>query len=241
MNYQSLDESSKYITLLLKGAPGSGKTYKAAEFPAPVIFNFDHNLRSLSKLSEEVRENIKIIDPCLSEKGTKLPSTKVWDNFLTLLEKVGEDSEVKTIIIDSLTTAQEYLMDKIVNSGEPSVAFKIQDWGTLQRYWKVFAENVLCNPTLDKHIVITAHEKTMEEESPSGKSIKYGLNMGGSMRDSFDLYFSDVWRLYVDNSKGDSRWMVATVITSSFSAKTSLDIPRAFEWDSKKEEILGKL
>lgn len=240
MEYQSIEDISRYKTVLMKGSPGSGKTFKAAHFPAPVFIDFDHNLSGLQKLPPEVRKGIKVVDPRI-KGGKKLKGRMVWDNAMNLLGEVFQDENVQTVIIDSLTTMQEILMDKILANEDPSIQMKRQDWGAVQRYWKSFSEEILCNGELDKHVIITAHERVLEEQTVSGGTVmKYALNLSGSMRDSFDVYFSDVWRCYVDNSKG-LRFMVATEPSNYFSAKKSIECPNMFEWDKEKDNIIKQL
>ncbi|NJO48330.1 MAG: AAA family ATPase [Leptolyngbyaceae cyanobacterium RM2_2_4] len=241
MEYTDLAKLKPFRTILLKGSPGSGKTYKAGHFPNPVFFDFDHNLHGLNMLPPEIKSKVRIVDPAM-KANVKLKGTQVWDNFIDQLGQVASDPSVNTIVIDSLTTLQEFLLDKILGSSVPSTAVQIQHWGAMVRYWKHFAEEVLCNPTLDKHVIICAHERILEDETSGVKVLRFALNLGGSMKDSFDLYFSDVWRTYVDVSKsGSPKYMVATEPNKSYTAKRSLEMPPTFEWDLIKNKLLEKI
>lgn len=253
--YQTLNQEG-FIprTILLKGAPGSGKTWKAGQFPSPVIFNFDKNVAGLRKLGDRSKD-IKIIDPTLkfdaakkelvlnSEgKPIRLKGRNVWDNFIDMLGIVFEDPSVKTIIIDSITTLQEFLMDKILGGESPDKAMQIQNYGTLQRYWKLLGEELCLNDELGKHIIMIAHEQGREDSSTGSVVLKYVLNMVGSMKESFDLYFTDVWRTWVKTSIGKpAQFMVSVQPTTHFSAKTSLELPAQFEWDTEWPNIQKQL
>lgn len=245
--YDTLDDTKEAKTILLKGAPGSGKTYKAAHFPRPVFFNFDQNLSGLKKLPKETRDGIKVVNPAIRvnpkdpSKNVTLKTPQVWDNFISLLGKVAADPDVDTIVIDSLTTLQEVLMDKVVNSDSPTVQMTQQNWGTLGRYWKALASTLLTAPDLDKNVIFIAHEKPYEDNSTGVKMIMQGLNLGGSMKDGFDLYFSDVWRCFVKPTNKEPEYWVASTPSRTFNAKKSLDIPASFKWDSELTNILKQL
>lgn len=239
--YKTLDQLKHPITLLLKGEPGSGKTRKAAMFPSPVFFNFDNNLSGLRKLPESIRKNVKVVDPFVDAKGNPVPDTKIWDNFVRLLAEVVQDPNVKTVVIDSLTTLASRLMDQILNSSAPTTKVMIQHWGDFARYLKWFGDEFLCDPTLDKHVIVIAHE-LMDKNEQTGE-VKYLLNLGGQMKDSFDLYFSDVWRCYTKiPMSGDTEYRVRTIPSNQARAKNSIEgLPADFVWDKEAQNIIAKL
>jgi hypothetical protein len=73
--------------------------------------------------------------------------------------------------------------------------------------------------------------------------IKLVLNIGGSMKDSFDLYFSDCWRTYAKplrDGKGVT-YMVRTLATDTYNAKCALDLPAEFDWEVEKANVLAQL
>jgi len=237
--YQTLDQTSKPVTLLLKGDSGTGKTYKAALFPRPVFFNFDNNLSGLRKLPEDVRKGVRIVNPRANDKGTVKPDD-VWGNFVKQLEAVGQDASVGTIVIDSLTTMAESLMDKVLKTGDPSKAVEIQNWGEFARYLKWLGETLLCATDLDKHVVILAHEQVFTEKL-TGK-VKYFLSIGGQTKSNFDLYFTDCWRAYTKPAKdGGLEYWIRSLATEYHTAKTSLVLPPDFKWDEQKDSILKQL
>lgn len=239
--YQQLSDLPKPRTILLKGAPGSGKTYKAAQFPKPVFFNFDNNLRGLEKLPKGQRDLIKVVNPFLDDSGKPVGDTVIWNNFVRQLTKVVADPEVKTVVIDSLTTLCSRLMDQIVGSSAPTAKILINHWGDFARYLKWFGDEFLCDPALDKNIIVIAHEQMERDELT--QQVMYTLNFGGNMRNSFDLYFTDVWRCFVNQpQQGDPEFKVRILPTNQFNAKNSLtDLPKEFVWDKESAKIITQV
>ena len=240
MEYTSLPEpGAQPITLMLKGAPGSGKTWKAAHFPSPVIFNFDNNLSGLRKLPTEVRELVRIVNPRLDKKGKEVKGQMVFDNFVSQLDEVAEDESVQTIIIDSLTTLAEVLIDKCVGSSNPATKVQIQHYGDFTRYLKWLAETLLCAKDLDKNIIWIAHEQMIRDELT--QTIVYTLNIVTKIKDNLDLYFSDCWRCFTKIKGSEAQYWVRVLPGSNFTAKCSLDLPSEFVWDDEAKKILSQL
>jgi hypothetical protein len=239
--YQTLESATKFRTVLLKGPSGSGKTTKAAQFPAPAFFNFDNNLSGLMKLPPEVRKNIKIVQPKLDLTTNKpLAGPKVWDNFIKQLDQVASDNTVKTIVLDSITTMVECLFDKLLGTEDPAKRVEIQQWGDFQRYLKYLGEEVLCASDLDKHVIFIAHEQMERDEAT--QSFTLTLAIGGKMRTTFDLYFSDVWRTYTKTKGTEIEYWMRIVAGNNFTAKNSLvGIPNEFKWEDQRDAILKQL
>lgn len=238
--YASLDDTQKPTTLLLKGDSGTGKTHKAAQFPRPVFFNFDNNLSGLRKLPDDIRKGVRIVDPRRDAKGA-VKGIEVWANFVKQLEQVGADNSVGTIVIDSLTTMAEALMDKVLKSDDPGKSVEIQQWGEFGRYLKWLGETLLCAGDLDKHVVILAHEQVMVEKI-TGR-VRYFLSIGGQTKSNFDLYFTDCWRSYTKPAKtgGGVEYWIRTLATEYHTAKAALNVPPDFQWDTEKDNIMRQL
>lgn len=238
--YNSFDPKRTPITLLLKGPSGSRKTTKAVQFPRPALFNFDNNLSGLRNLDPKVVAKVRIVNPQVGISGD-IKDVDIWANFVKQLELVMDDPEIDTIIIDSITTMAERLMDKIVGSSAPDAKIQIQHWGDFSKYLKWLGDELLCNPKLDKHVIIIAHEQV--EKDKATENILLTLNIGGRMKTSFGLYFSDVWRCYAKTAiSGGTQYRVRVAPTSQFDAKCSLSgLPEDFLWDDEAVKILNQL
>ncbi len=241
MQYIQLDDAPTPIKLLLKGSPGAGKTYTAAHFPKPVIFNFDNNLSGLKKLPADLRKGIKIINPFIDKNGKEVTALRVWDNFIALLQEVLDDPEIRTIIIDSLSTLVSRLVDKIVGSNDPGTKVQIQHYGDLARYLKWLGEDFLGSNDLTKNVIVIAHEVLVKDELT--QSIQYELNIPGKSASVYDMYFTDCWRCYAKQpTTGDVQYRIRVMPTDKINAKCTLsDIPSDFLWSETKQKILAQI
>lgn len=235
--YKEFVPSLEYISLLLKGISGTGKTTIASKFPKPCLFNFDRNTSSIRKIPEAERADLKIIDPYKDINGNDVPPLKVWDNFIHLLTLVAADDGIKTLIIDSLTMMAATLEDSIIGDTNPKEQFKIQDWGTFGRYLKWLGDNLIQVKGKDKHIIIIAHE--VAEVSKDGDFLGWTLALGGQMKRNFEMYFSDVWQCSI-TPQGE--YVINTRPNKYVSAKCSLDLPKTpFKFEEQKENIFKQL
>ena len=241
--YQNFTDTKEYISLLLKGVPGTGKTTIAAQFPNVCIINFDKNLSCLRKLPLDVQKNIKVVNPFLDEKGVRVKAEKVWDNFTKLLAKVVEDAEVKTVVIDSLTLMASALEDDIIGTNNPKAQFKIQDWGTFGRYLKWLGENLIQAQDRDKNVIVIAHE-SVTTDPDTQRILSYDLSIGGKMKKDFEMYFSNVWKTYIETGVGAGKkfgYYVRTKPTNLSTCKCSLDLPDVFAFEEQRENIIKQL
>jgi hypothetical protein len=237
MEYQTISNTKFPRTLLLKGAPGSGKTTLAAQLPGVVIFDFDNNLAALQKLPEAAQKKIRRVTP-KTGLSHKTQGNLIWNRFVGQLEEVMDDDSVETVVIDSLTTLADCLMDFIVGSSQPTANVQIQHWGAFGRYLKWLGDSLLCADGLDKNIVVIAHEQLIMDSLDD--SVKYTLNIGGRMKDSFELYFTDCWRLQTRGvAKRAPDYLVQVTPGSRYSAKCSIPgLPPEFKFQDQKELIL---
>lgn len=232
MQYQTLDESASPTTLLLKGAPGSGKTTLAAQLPAPLIFNFDNNLAALRLLPQSARSAVRVLNPRFSDKNKKLDARLVFDNFIEQLSAVMDDSsgDVQTVVFDSLSTMCDVLWWKILGSDKPGQQIQLQHWGAFSNYLQWFGSHLLCASDLDKTVVVLAHEYLVEDKV-NGNHLS--LNIGGQMKDKFDLYFTDCWRTFTKKTNQGVNYMLRTAPGNNFSAKCTMQLPQEAVIDSK--------
>ena len=239
--FKAYKETKEYISLLLKGVPSTGKTTIAVQFPKPCLINFDKNTACIRKLPKQVQDELLIVNPFIDESGVRVKPEKIWGNFTKQLEAVVAEPSIKTVIIDSLTLLAAALEDDILGSNNPKTQFKIQDWGTFGRYLKWLGENLIQAQDRDKHIVVIAHE-SVSVDPDTQRILSYDLSIGGRMKKGFEMYFSDVWKTFIETSVGKKfGYFIRTKPTNLSTCKCSLNLPEVFSFDAEKDNILKQL
>jgi hypothetical protein len=228
------------ITLLLRGESGSGKTFKAAQFPKPFIISLDANTRCLEKLPQVQRSEMTIVDPKFRD-GKKLEAKERWDSFVATLEKACESAS-RTIVIDSLTTLSSLMEQKILGTNNPLVPMQIAGWGSFSRFFDWLGDEFLCNSALDKNIIFIVHEHMHIDEV--SKAQLYTLALSTKVKDTFVRYFTDCWRCSVLPGKPIPGYAVEIYPTRSYLCKCSLasdGLLSPFVWDKDKDKLLSQI
>lgn len=239
--YQTIDNKVDPIKLLLLGDSGSGKTYKIAQVASPesklALINFDQNTAGLRRLSPEIQKNVILINPYLNKEGKEVQVRDTFKNFMELMAIVLDDKSIGTIAVDTLTTMAEAIHWQLLGRKDPMAKPNGYDhWSYFQNHWRFFADSVLHDPTLDKHIVIIAHDKV--DKNPLTGEISREILLDGGMKDKFALHFSDVWRCYTKiPTSGPVEYRVRTVPGQGFSCKCTLPIPDDFIWDKEVANV----
>lgn len=149
--------------ILLYGPGGIGKTSLATLAPGPVaFFDFDESL------------------PRLQSQLEKIPAVVPADSWLSLrlaLQSDGWD-EIKTIVIDSITRAEElciaHTLATIPHEKGHKVS-KIEDYGYGKGYQFAFETFLALFGDLDRHcragrhVILIAHDCTTNVPNPAGE------------------------------------------------------------------------
>ena len=203
-----MQSSNDYIpnqstAVLLVGSPGSGKTTLALQFPRPYVFDADNNLagpkRYLDKHSKNFAYDIGNVKP----DGTPVPPFQRWTHMASSLREACNSPEIDTVIVDSLSSIQEYVKDDIFRQRtQPQRIGKSQfmiteanrdlgqltepEWGIYARYFTTLIVTLRTSPKL---IVFTAHKESRQkgENGPWEECIA----LQGMMRYKFSAQFSD--------------------------------------------------
>lgn len=133
------------------GAPFSGKTTFADQFPTPIMLNTDGNTNSFTA-------------PCVEIKETYEGRQKIgaWENFKAAIDELQKGSEFKTIVVDLVEDTYEhcrlYCYDKLGIEHESDNSFKAWDYVRTE-----FLSTMKRLMTLDYNIVLISHEDTSKD------------------------------------------------------------------------------
>ena len=153
---RTTDKINKH-TVWLYGAPFSGKTTFANQFPDPLMLNTDGNIKFVDAPFVLIKDSV-IVNGRITKK------TLAWEVFkeiITELEK--KDNDFKTIIVDLLEDTYEYcrlyMYDKMSITHESDDSFRAWDkvrtefLSTIKRLMNLDYEN----------IILISHEDTSKD------------------------------------------------------------------------------
>lgn len=137
--------------LWIYGAPFSGKTTLADQFPNPLMLNTDGNLNSFTAPVVQIRETL--------EGRIK---TSAWDNFKSAVDELQKGSEFETIVVDLVEDTFEHCRrwcySKLGIEHESDNSFKAWDY-VRNEFLTVFKKLM----TLDYNIVLISHEDVSKD------------------------------------------------------------------------------
>lgn len=182
-NSQKLSDDNQ-IRLMLTGISGSGKSTAAATFPNPVFCNFDRTLKSVA-----AQENIQMLpffDISFCRESYR--SVIIHDAFMNFLKSDAKSLEPdQTLIIDSLTTLQEFF-HRYHEATKEAQDNKYHIWTEKGKYLRDIHGSI---SQLRCHIVTILHEIPVKDEGEITDKMKiavsgyYGMLISKNYTDSF--------------------------------------------------------
>lgn len=250
MKTSNLYQPTLSFGLLLKGMPKTGKTTLAMMFPNVYVADCDNNLggaiRMLRKLWPEKEFRYDTIN--VADDGTLVPDEKRWERLVECCKAAARDPWVKTIVVDSAASIDQYLQNHILATKE-----KEKDrmtWGDWVPYRNLLTKFITAFRSCNKYFIMTAHEIT-EKDDVSG-SWRYKVSVSSKLQDNFGGFFSDEWICRAEEQMGKMIYSVSSTPEPMRSAGSSLgDLlpigPWVFDWNkfaqrlqSFNEELKGK-
>lgn len=209
------------LKVLIYGKSGTGKTTFACSFPRPYVFDFDNGM--------------------LSQRGKDV-EYDVYDSYATFYAKLQafeQECKYETLVFDSVTTLQKYMMNDILalnRRKEPT----LHEWGSLIAGLSDLFMRV---GKLPMHVVVTAHEQLLQDDLTS-EIIILPLIVGKKMPNQMPLFFDEVYRAQVAkltvNGVATADYQLLTIADTRYTAKSRLNCLSAVEKQSY-EEIMKKV
>lgn len=169
-NVESIDKKVIWIY----GAPFSGKTYLANEFPDPLMLNTDGNIKFIDAPFIPIKDIVTV-------EGRMTKRQLAWDVFKeTIAELEKKQNDFKTIVVDLVEDTYEhcrlYMYDKLGIEHESDDSFRAWD-----KVRTEFLSTIKKLMNLDyENIILISHEDTskdiMKKSGDKITSIKPNIN-----------------------------------------------------------------
>lgn len=156
---------SPYISAIIYGQHGVGKTTLSLSAPDPLIFDFDDGIN---------RVNLNHIT------NSDIVQVNSYQNFIDVIN--NEDlSKYKSIVIDTggkmLDSMSDYIIRNSPNKGRSNGMLTLQGFGERKMMFSKLLEKI---KKINKHVIFVAHRETITE----GEDIRYIPQFGGKNYDS---------------------------------------------------------
>lgn len=167
-------ESINKKVIWLYGAPFSGKTYLANEFPDPIMLNTDGNIKFIDAPYIAIKDIVTV-------EGRITKRQLAWDVFKDAINELEKkQNDFKTIVVDLVEDTYEYcrlyMYDKLGIEHESDDSFRAWD-----KVRTEFLSTIKKLMNLDyENIIIISHEDTskdiMKKSGDKITSIKPNIN-----------------------------------------------------------------
>lgn len=217
-------------SILIVGPPGAGKTVLCLQFPGVYIIDCDQNLdgperflRSERKLDLDYRYDTVATD----DEGKPVEAFDCFDRIMMLLSKAKAEPTIQTVVVDSLTLINEYIIRKILKEKNSS-EMEARHWQPFKT--KCYELLVGRLRSLGKDCIVTAHETNIERTDPKNVMQKVLVErrpyIQGGINEQLGGLFTDIWRMDAQPAPGGRvEFTLATQRTTYDELKNSIGLP----------------
>lgn len=225
-NTKDIQIENMKLNLLIYGKSGSGKTPFASYFPKPYFFDFDKGMTSVRG------------------RDVEYDTFTSYADFQIKFRELERSCPYETVVLDSVTTMEEYCMDGILQANRRAMP-TMNEWNVLIAELK---DLFMRATKMSKHLVVIAHEQLVQDEITGEITIRPQI-VGKKLPAQLPLWFDEVYRTQVSRTKeGVPLYSILTVADIKYTAKSRIHcLPATLDWskDGKMmnvfELIMGKM
>ena len=228
-------KTDENIKILLFGDSGVGKTCFASKFPGPThYYDFDLKVGSVNNFNSSI-DHITY-DQYPMNKFNPAESGKLFNDAMGELKKHAQAGTFpyKTIVIDSLTTLSDRIMEYLMKSNpgikrvltQGGQAPALQDYGVFRIFMKQFIAEILNFPC---NIIMTAHVEDVKDET-TGRILRVPM-LTGKLAKELPIYFEEVYYAYVEGEGSTRKHVLQTQSDKKFNCRTQRGLPPKMDLD----------
>lgn len=192
-------ENNLATGVLLIGEYATGKTSWALEWPNPYLYDADNNLAGAVRRAKlrgiKFKYDVGVLldkDKIKDDNVNILPGDR-YETMVARLKIAFADPNITTVIIDSCSAVSEFIIAYILKAALKT-EMSIPLWGEYLKVWKNF---ITWSRSQKKPVIFTAHENYEKDEAD--QTFKYSVLIQGQMQKRIGSYFSDIYRLEIQN------------------------------------------
>lgn len=220
--------STGFFKGLVYGDSGTGKTIFAAGFPGPIEYwDFDHKISSAAHYYKNNAEKLAEIDVyqfANLPRDQRIPAFEVRNNIIADLVRTKKPLPFKTLVIDSLTTFTNMIMDDYLVRSQKGIKRAHPDIPSMQDYQMLDKHLSLLIPSwlsLDANVILLGHLKVDKDET-TGQILRLP-QVPGQFATKLPIYCEEV---YVSKVTPDGKYVLQTQTDATYKCRTQRSLPK---------------
>jgi hypothetical protein len=195
--------TKNFIKLLLYGPSGVGKTVLASQFPGPIEYwDFDGKISSSVRYLPTIGKQAQLEQIDVHQFGHLPVKERIpaWEKRTQLIDeciKFKKPFPFKTLVIDSMTTLSDYLMDDYIYRSQLGIKRPMEGVNSMQDYqlYEKHMSRVLVGVLAqDINVVVIAHMDVDKDEN-TGMIERKPLVKGKALGPKLPMWFEEVYAI----------------------------------------------